>query len=360
MAAAKQLAPFRQGTRKRRQYLTTYNYTGTTAGQRPTPFTLPQTGFLSRILLVAHGTVSVSGGSNVLGVDGLAGLFNRITVSMNLGSASVFDASGPGAETAARWENAFAADGSPIGLTNADQTYLYALPINIAMNRKKQFYYGLVNLQDPQVQVQLSMVFNPLTSVLSNAVSGSNSSINIDVYMEYFELPDPTVFAYPPRALVRTLEEQFPTAPIVGQNIYTVPRLGVMTNFGIIGYANGARVTPAQMQEIDIRLNKTDTIEQRSGLLQALLDGTDYGLVEGSVPGTAAMARLTAYGPQQTGVFSWYGWNATDVPDNGDFRDALDTLEVTTTEILATYASGTTVTSTDTIRVVRRVLQVLG
>lgn len=359
--SAKQKAPFRQGTRKRRQYLTTYNYTGTTAGQRPTPFTLPQTGFLSRILLVAHGAIDQSGGGGSLGVDGLAALFNRITVTANLGSASLFDASGPGAEQAARWENPFAADGSPFSLTTTSASpYLYALPINIAMNRKKQFYYGLINLQDPQMQVQLSLVFNPLTSIASLATSGGGSSINVDVYMEYFEAPDPTQFEYPPLAIARTLEEQFPTAPIVGQNIYTVPRLGVMTNFALVAYANSARIAQANMQEIDIRLNKTDVIEQRSGLLQSLLDASDYGLVEGSVPGSAAMGRLLAYEAQQTGVFSWYGWNATDVPDNGDFRDALDTLEVTTMEILATYATGTTVVSTDTIRVVRRVLQVLG
>lgn len=358
---AAQKAPFRQGTRKRRQYLTTYNYTGSAAGQRPTPFTLPQTGFLSRLLLVAHGGIDSSGAGGALGVDGLAGLFNRVTVTANLGSASLFDCSGPGMETAARWENPYAADGAPFApATTAASPYLYAAPINIAMNRKKQFYYGLINLQDPQMQVQLSIVFNPLTSVTTLATAGGTSSINVDVYMEYFEAPDPTQFQYPPLAISRTLEEQFPTAPIVGQNIYTVPRLGVMTNFGLIAYANSARITAANMQEIDIRLNKTDTIEQRSGLLQALLDATDYGLVEGSVPGTAAMSRLTAYTQQQAGVFSWYGWNATDVPDNGDFRDALDTLEVTTMEILATYAAGTTVVATDTIRVVRRVLQVLG
>jgi hypothetical protein len=356
--APKQLAPFRQGTRKRRQYLTTFTYTGTAAQQRPTPFPLPSTGMLSRLLLVAHGTLDESG-ATALGVDGLAGLYNQIVVTANLGSANLFQASGAGADIAARWHGASAPVSQVLDVTGgAGKAFYYALPIDIAMNRKKQFSLGLINLQDPEVQVQLAITFNPVTSIAALATSGGTTSIAVDVYMEYFEVPDPRTFALPIRAIARTLEDQFPTATVVGNNIYTVPRLGVMTDYSSIAYANSLRMTNAAMQEMDIRFNKTDYIETRSGFLQPLLDSTEFDAAPGVVPGAA-----TAYGTNtnvQPGVFTFHGWNATDVPDNGDFRDAIDTLELTTTEIIHVVAAGTVVVASDIIRAVRRTLQVLG
>lgn len=357
--AQKQLAPFRQGTRKRRQYLTTFIYDGTTAKQRPTPFTLPSTGYLSRLLLVAHGGVDQSDNAGALGVDGLAGLYSQIVVSANLGSANLFQASGAGADVAARWHGANAPVSQTFSLaTTSASPFYYALPIDIALNRKKQFSLGLINLQDPETQVQLAIQFNPVTSIASHATSGGGTSISVDCYMEYFEVPDPRTFAQPINAIARTLEDQFPQSTQVGNNIYTVPRLGVMLDYASIIYANSARISNANMQEMDIRFNKTDYIETRSGLLQPLLDSTDYGATPGVVPGTAPTFGLN--NTIQPGVFQWNGWNATDVPDNGDFRDAIDTLELTTTEIINIVASGTTVVSSDIIRAVRRTFQMLG
>lgn len=359
MAATKQLLPFRMGTRKRRQYLTSFTYDGTAAKQRPTPFPLPSTGYLSRLLLVAHGGIDSSGGGGSLGVDGLAGLYNQIVVSANLGSANLFQASGAGADIAARWHGASGPVSATFNpATTSASPFSYKLPIDIAMNRKKQFSLGLINLQDPEIQVQLAVTFNPLTSVTSLATSGGTSLITVDVYMEYFEVPDPTAFAQPIRAIARTLEDQFPQSTIVGNNIYQVPRLGVMTDYSSIIYANSARISNANMSEMDIRFNKTDYIETRSGLLQPLLDSTDFGGSPGVVPGAAPTPGLD--NNIQPGVFTWAGWNATDVPDNGDFRDAIDTLELTTTEIIHIIASGTTVVSSDIIRAVRRTFQVLG
>ena len=356
--APKQLYPFRQGTRKRRQFITTVTYTGTVAQQRPAPIPLPSTGMLSRLLLVAHGAIDQSD-TSTLGVDGLAGLYNRITVTANLGSANIFDASGAGADVAARWEGGHVPVSATFDLTDTSASpYSYSLPINIAMNRKKQFSLGLINLQDPEIQVMLNLVFNPLTSVASLATSGGTSSITVDVWMEYFEIPDLRNFALPPLAIARTLEDQFPTSTVVGQNIYTVPRLGVMTNWADIVYANSIRATNAIASQLDLRFNKTDTVETRQGILQPLLDSSEYDDTPGVVPGVAPTPGLNLN--VQPGVFNWYGWHATDVPDNGDFRDSIDTLELTTTEFIQTIAAGSTVVATDIIRAVRRTLQVLG
>jgi hypothetical protein len=239
----------------------------------------------------------------------------------------------------------------------------YSLPINVAMNRKKNFALGLINLQDPQVQAILSLSFNPLTSVSTLATSGGTSLITIEVWMEYFEVPDPRAFALPPNAIARVLEERFPQATVVGPNIYQVPRLGVMTNFAPIVYANSVRAAMSAVAGFDLRLNKTDVIEARNGNLQALLDQCDYGVVPGVVPGAVPTIGLTqqwgANAPIQPGVLQWNGWGATDVPSNGDMRDSIDTLEATTTEFILTIASGTTVAATDFIRAVRRTFQVM-
>ena len=360
--AQRQLLPFRSGTRKRRQYMTTVTYTGTTAGQRPAPILLPSVGMLSRILLVAHGNIDLSGAGGSIAVDGAAGLFNRITVSANLGSSNIFDCSGPGAYMAANWSKSFAARASILDPTDTTMDYNLYLPVDIAANRGRNFALGLVNLQDPEIQVYLSLVFNPLTSVATLATSGGTTSIAVDIYYEYFEIPDPRVFALPPRALVRTLEEQFPTATVVGDNIYQVPRLGTMFMFGAMAYANSARMDKSAMQTFSLRLNKTDVVETRSGFIQVLLDQTDFNMVQGDVPGKATTTVAGSKNPVliEPGVITWNGWEAEGIPSSGDFRDAVDTLELTTTEFILTVASGTTVVSTDIVRAVRRVVQVLG
>lgn len=360
-ARPKMLYPFRAGTRKRRQYLTSFTYDGSTTQQRPTPFMLPNVGMLSRLMFTCSGNID-NDGMGALGVDGAAALFNRITVNTNLGSALLHDASGPGSDIAARWENPFAARADDIDPTDTTAAFFYAFCVNIGANRKKQFALGLINLQDPEIQVQLSLVFNPLTQIISTATSGGTSLITVNVWYEYYEIPDPLVFALPPRALVRTLEEQFPNSTRVGDNIYQVPRLGTMFMLSCIGYANGARLPVANVDALAIRFNKTDIIEERDGLLQVLLDQTDFGIMEGNVPGniTTTIDGTKGATTLQVGVFTWNGWEAEDVPSNGDFRDAIDTLELTTTEFILTVATGTTVVSTDIIRVVRRLVQVLG
>lgn len=362
MAQAPMLYPFRAGTRKRRQFLQSFTYNGTAAQQRPTPFIMPNVGMFGRLLLVAHGNIDSSGAGGALTVDGAAGLYNRITVSANLGSAAIFDASGPGADVAARWENPFAARASFVDPTDVTADYNYYLPVNIGANRKKNFALGLINLQDPEIQVNVAIVFNPLTSILTLATSGGTSLITVDMYYEYYEIPDPRVFALPPRSLVRTLEEQYPNATRVGDNIYQVPRLGTMFMLSIIAYANSLRLPITALDSLSIRFNKTDTIEERSGRLEVLLDQDDFGIMEGDIPGGQVTTIAGSKNPTtlQPGVFTWNGWEAEDIPSSGDFRDAIDTLELTTTEFIAKVATGTTVVSTDIIRAVRRTVQILG
>lgn len=358
-AARPQLRPFRQGTRKRRVLVSSLTYTGSNASQRPAAITLPSTGYLSRIILDAYGTIDQIDGLGALGVDGLAGLYNQVVLQANLGSAAIVQASGAGLDMAARWHGASAPVAAPFALgTISASPFKYSLPIDVAMNRKRQFSLGLINLQDPQIQVQLAITFNPVTSIATHAAATAGTSITVDVWMEYFEVAQPSQFAQPIRAIARILEDQFPQSTQVGLNLYQIPRLGVMTDFSAIVYANSVRATPTIMNLLQLRLNKTDYIEARSGQLQAVLDSTEIGASPEVVPGAAV-----AFGgglQQQPGVFTWHGWNATDVPDNGDWRDALDTLQATTSEVLITLPAGTTVVAGDIIRIVRRTFQTLG
>ena len=64
--------------------------------------------------------------------------------------------------------------------------------------------------------------------------------------------------------------------------------------------------------------------------------------------------------PQFPGTVTMHLWDATVVPDNGDWRDCLDTLEATTSELLLTIPAGTVVVASDIIRIVRRTFQTLG
>ena len=353
------LKPFRQGTRARRVLVSSLTYTGSAAGQRPAAITLPSTGYLSRIILDAYGTIDQADNAGALGVDGYAGLYQQVVLQANLGSAAIVQASGAGLDMAARWHGSSRPVSNIFSLgTVAASPFKYSLPIEIAMNHKRQFSLGLINLQDPQIQVQLAITFNPVTSIASHAATTAGTSITVDIWMEYFEVAQPSQYAQPMLAIARILEDQYPQSTQVGQNLYQIPRLGVMTDATAIVYANSLRATPTIMNQFQLRLNKTDYIESRSGQLQAVLDALTLGPTPGVVPGATPL-----YGqanPQIPGTVTMHLWDATDVPDNGDWRDCLDTLEATTSELLLTIPAGTVVVASDIIRIVRRTFQTLG
>jgi hypothetical protein len=366
--AAAQLAPFRFGTRRRRAPLVTFNYDGTAILQRPAPFKIPNVGFLSRLFFVVRGKVAYTGGAGVFSKYGWADLFNRIQVNANIGSAGIIDVSGRGAAAVSSSLFPNSVKGDPPNLAAADTgtiKYQFALPISA--NDGRNFDMGALGLQDPQIQVTLSVIFNPVTSLIATATTGGTTSLTIEVWEEYWEIPDPRVFALPVRLLCRTLEET-QGGLVAGNNIYQMPRLGTLLWYGGIGAIQGVTpFTDVILTDFLIKFNKTDTIEEYDGNLFSLLDATiDADWNPGDWPGVySAAAPVGApqglVGPRTMlpGMYVSDLWHAEGARAQGDLRDAIDTELLTTTEFIYQLGNGYAPNAADTIQHVRRVAQVL-
>lgn len=346
-AAAQRLAPFRSGTRQRRAKVGTIAYATAAA---LTPLELPRVGMLSRIIIQFRGTVTLSG-AGALSDLGPWNLLARIKVNANIGSASIVDVSGYGGYmiTPLAEEIGFRSDLAGVGggtTPNADihaspvamgaNTWVLTWIIPIGANAGKQFDLGLINLQAPETRVTVELTTGALLdpATLVTATTG-----NFHVYYEYYEIPDPRAFAMPPLALVRWLEEQQPVNQ-TGDNIYTVPRQGVLLQLAHRVTLNGARSD--SVDSIAIRFNKTDSPyvmeRQWEKVLQRLFQGVN----------------------PLTGVFYWDFWHAESDISQGDTRDAIDAEELSTLESVITVTSGATLGSNNNfLASVRRIVQLL-
>lgn len=362
MAGKAPLRPFRQGTRRHWQRVqTVVGSTSATVAQALQPILLPKTGMLAGLWLCVTGAFTSPAAGDTLAVDGLAAIFNRITVTANLGSANVVDASGKGVETASRFARAKGPRGTVSALAAGANTFTYNLFVPISANSGSNFEIGLINLQDPQIQVFLNITQAALNSVfvpVNGAQTNSAITTTFDVFIEYYEIPDPTRFALPPRSIVRTLED-LQGALVVGDNIYQMPRMGTLLDYAQICIFNSISATAAQVQSLKLRFNKTNVVEERSGQLSLAITNYLYPDVPVASTGTVAPTYSEAPAGFQPGVFDWSYWAAQGIPNSGDLRDAIDTEEIVTTEFINTVATGTTIVATDTIRHVRRIAQML-
>lgn len=362
MANKPALRPFRQGTRRHWQRVQTIaNPFVAAASANVTPLLLPKVGMLSALWLMCSIAFTSPAAGAALGVDGLAGAYQQIAVTANLGSAAIVQGSGKGVETASRFLNPMGPRATLSGLAAGAQTAFHAMRVPIGANNGRNFELGLINLQDPQIQVYinlqlqaLNVIFPPVNGAQTNVATSSS----IDIFYEYFEIGDPNVFALPPRAIVRTLED-LQTGLIVGDNIYQMPRLGTLLNYAQVQVFNSIASTPAQVTSLKMRFNKTNVIEERSSQLSQAINSYDYGMLPVAETGTAAPTYSENPAGLQPGVFAWDFWHAEGLNSSGDLRDAVDTEEITTLEFIATIAAGTTLVATDSIRHVRRVVQVL-
>lgn len=369
MPKAKALLPFRYGTRRRTQFIQSVTYTGTNATSRPPLIEIPKVGYLSSIWLEIIGNMDFTVAAAAMGKDGLAGLFENVQVVANLGSAQIVDVSGAGLAVAHRTLQPMGPRATLVALGASPARFAMNLRVPIAANFGRNFELGLINLQDPAIQVGLKLTFAPLTAIITTAL-GVATTITVNVHYSYFEVPDPRRFMQPPRAIVRTLEEPLQNLNVApGFNSYQIPRMGTMLNIAGISYVNGARAvlspTVADIQETRLRFNKTDVVEDRTAMLHALLDADAYGMLEGNVLGVsgpvAGIIKGAAVPPNvlEDGVYLYDFWNAEGQPSSGDLRDAIDTEALTTTELLWTFASTANIQPTDTVRFVRRIFQVL-
>lgn len=346
--AQNKLLPFRSGTRQRRAKVGVIAYA---AASGLTPLELPRVGMLARLVVQFRGTVTLSG-AGALSDLGPWNLLSRIKVNANIGSAAIVDLSGFGAFMISEWaeEIGFRPDLGGVGVTavNADvhaapvamgaNTWVLTWVIPIAANAGKQFDLGLINLQAPETRVTVEITTGALLdpATLVTATTG-----NFHVYYEYYEIPDPRAFALPPLALVRFLEEQQPIGQ-TGDNVYTVPRQGILLQLAHRVTLNAARGPDASIDSLSIKFNKTDSVYQVERQWERVLH------------------RLWYATNPNVGVFRWDFWHAESDVSAGDTRDAIDAEELSTLESIVAVASGATLGSNNNfLASVRRIVQLL-
>ena len=310
---------------------------------------LPKVGFLQAIVLRYSGTITISSGSLAdLGFNAL----KRIRVSLNQGSDDLVDVSGYGLQTMQpHIEKGYRADLAGSGSTTVD-TDIYNIPtsngiasafsityrIPINLNSGDDFELGLINLQatDLRARVRVDAGSNADWGTGYTWVSGT-----VDYYYEYYEVPNPSEVDFPPvNVVVRTIEEST-TLTGAGDNIYEFPRQGGLLYWQHTVKPNATR-NNTDVTNFKLRFNKTDYVMDQSKYVVKQQMRQHFGL---NYP---------------TGTFAFDLHSAQGVMNQGNFRDLIDTEELTTTESIITLASGVTLgTSNNTVDTVRRFIQTL-
>lgn len=351
-APAKQKLPFRYGTVKRRIPLGTFPIT---MGAAIPTITLPQVGMLSRILVDIEGTYTPSAGTSTLQLfDGYDAIISRARVGLNNGSANIIDLSGVGINTINRnLSGGFLPIKRGLLVTAAAQTFSYKFILEINANQRRQFEMGLINLQAPELRCTLDLVFNSIAAIFSTPANITLFVATAAVSYEYFEIPDLSRYALPPLTLVRTIEEAPQNIAAVGDQTYQIPRLGTMFNYFIaLVQANLYVPVLSNITEWKLKYNKSDVqYDSFIGDLETY-EAEAFGMGGGLGSGANGAFQF------QNGLaFSLWGAGDRDW-NGGDFRDAIDTEENTTTESITTIKSGFSLaTPSNSIYHIRRVVQ---
>lgn len=329
------------------------------ANQPATPLELPRVGMLNALILHLEGNMTYSASPTTFTNLGPWSIVNRIKFGINLGSALICDLSGYGAFLiTSSIERDFRPDKS-IGpqILNLPDEDIYVTDLStvaspkpvsltwiipIAANDAMGFSTGLINLQAPEVRAQLDVSFNDHTQFAATATGFTGA---MSVFYKYYEVPNPQTTQIPPLTLHRILEEQ-QAVNTTGEQVYTLPRMGVLMQLFHVLNINGARQgmlgnvnSPTEFQ---IKFNKTDSPyrmqRQQMRLLQRLHLGVDLPF----------------------GVYVHDFWHATQEVSEGDLRDCIDT------EAISTVESTIVVPSTAVLGVgnnnlisVRRILQAI-
>lgn len=366
-----QKLPFRYGTVRRR--INIGNFTLTPGTQLPA-VVIPQVGMLSRVLFDVEGSYTAAVAPLVVSnLDGFDAIFARAQITLNNGSANVVDLSGIGVRVIN--ENINTAlpikKGSPVGVGNVNATqmplalgastfsYKGFLPVNA--NQRRQFEMGLLNLQAPELRATINLSFNPLSQIFTVPGNATLFAASINLSYEYYEIPDLSRYQLPPLTLVRSIEEAPAAIAATGVQTYQLPRLGTMIEYhGVLVlnllYANAF----TNLTQFAVRYNKTDvqydvfTADWET--YEAELYGISVEVLQAPTPTAATPTTAWAMDPN---VITFNLWAAGDTAINGgDFRDAIDTEENTTTEILITVKAGTALNAgKDNLFHVRRVVQ---
>lgn len=342
-----QKAPFRYGTVARRQTIGTFNWT---PGQAIPTIVVPQVGMFSKVFVDVEAAYTVANAPLVVAtLDGFDALLQRARVTLNNGSANLVDLSGIGIKIINKNE----AYGLPIkrglGLPIGAQTLTYKFQLPINANSRRQFEMGLINLQAPELRANIDLVFAPTANVFTVPANITYTSATARVSYLFYEIPDPTKYDLPPLTVVRSLEEAPIAVQFVGDQIYQIPRLGTMFEYHAVAvfnnlYINNTAAVPA-VTNFAWKYNLTD--QPFSVAIQ------DWEMIETLVTDDPGLTFL------DNSTVSFFLWCADNKSRNGgDFRDAIDTEQNTTTQSIVTINAAQALNAgKDNLFHVRRVVQ---
>lgn len=330
--AQKMLFPFRMGTRQRiKQVKSTQSISGLGGS---TTFTLDRVGMLNYLILVVRATVNLSS-SGALADLGPWSLIDRVRVNLNLGNMTLVDVSGYTLyQINKTLFRGYAPDGGGVftasstvygaATANGNNTWTLPLIIPISANPGSEFDTGMVNLQAPEVQVDVNV---QLASAGSTFVTNFNtiSNVTAELHQCYFDLPAPGApIQLPLGQIVRTVETTIPVTA-TGELNYTVERQGQLLQFVSTFRANGARSNG--LDRVKLIANINDTIYDETPVMCKMKNEFDYSA------------------PSDTGVFTLDLWHARESPSSGDTRDTINTEVLTTLQWNPVVSSGTTLGS---------------
>jgi hypothetical protein len=320
--------PFRYGSRKRIQPVGFIPYE---RGKVAPPLQLPNVGYLAGLILTWRGTISGSPTMKPGTISPLS-IIRRFRLNLNLGSASLVDASGLGILILNIMNGVDTRDMPAYNIGRAS-TY-----VPVSVNLGENFSTGLILLQDPQIRATVEVQWGEPEDVFSGASVSIGSGSGLEVSYVYWEVPPLEKVSQPPLVLHRIVEDR---TPIVNakENVYLVPRQGILLQmFHNIFINNDFGFN--SWEKAYIRLNRVDTIAE-------ITPDVAYTL--------QLLASRKSITPH-TYTIPWNFFNANTVSGHGDLRDALDTEAVTTIESGFTLASSVS-TGNSYFTTVRRILQ---
>lgn len=305
---------------------------------------IPRVGFLASLLVRITGTMTLSA-AGALTTRGPWDLIKELVLRVNIGASTIYRTTGYGnyvvQRALARTFDPAGAFGStpdsdiyaaPVGATG---TWTLAYWIPVAENYGRQSHLGLLNLQAPEIQVNLDINFGQPTDVVT---TGTAFSGNVDVGYLYYEVPNPQRVAWPPLIFFRTIESDQPITG-AGDQVFTSPREGMLHRIFHVYQVNDARSNA--VDRLTVRFNKTDEIYRYERWQLKWLQNNHYGA------------------PLPTGVFSHEWWAAEGEPGEGDNRDFVSSEALSTLESIlnTTGATGGALNRLDTIRQLTQVVR---
>ena len=300
---------------------------------------LPRVGFAAAVLARLSGTMTLSA-AGALQTRGPWDLVKELALRVNIGASTIYRTTGYGNYVVQRMlTRGFDIQGQ--GGTPTADADIFSAPvasganawnltylIPIAENYGKQSHLGLINLQAPEIQVNLDVLFG---APLDAATLATGFTGTLDVGYLYYEVPNPARVAWPPLVFFRTIEtDQAITA--VGDQVFTAPREGLLHRIAHVVQVNDARTNG--VDRVTVRFNKTDEVYRYDRWQLKWLQHYSYGA------------------PLPTGVFVLDWWNAETNPGEGDNRDFVSSEALSTLESIVTTSAavGGTLNRLDTIR----------